>query len=749
MTGALWVSALCWASAAFAQSDAGLVAETRLKGRIVERGTHDLPLDALVSVPDAGLLVEAGLDGAFELGLPAGSWDVVIQSPGHEPLMVTETTRAGEEREVTYRLRRLLGAKYETVVRSPPFRTQVPAVTLSGRELTGVAGTQGEPLRVVTTLPGVTTLGSGLSYPVVRGASPSATGFFVDGVRIPQLFHLLAGPSVIHPDFLDAIDYFADAPLAFGRLTGGVVSASVTKPRDRWRASVSVDLLNAGAFVEAPLPTGTTVTLAGRTSTTGWLTSLIAPAINPAVTPIAQVYDYQGRVEQKVARASLRLLALGSSDLIGTQPTDTSQATTLLSSAFHRLDVRLLAPVGGGVLELGGGVGWERLGTWRELRSARTDALELLKQTGAGRATYRLEADAWAFRAGLDAELQHATVEGFTSNAAHSGPASDGVMGGGFAELGLFAGDWQLSGGLRADLYRSASTTLLGVDPRVSLRWQASPDSSAHVLLGVAHQAPSLLLPLPVSDFGALERGLQEEVHTSVGGEWTSPWSVKVQADAFLNLIPKARERSILEYLANVETVDSRYQGSRTGRAVGLELMLRLPERGRVFGWLSYTLMRSERSRAFGVLGQPSLVQVEQLPFAFDQTHTLNAVAGYQWANGWRLSGTFHVNTGRPESGEFSSRTMRLVPTDLGERWAPVALNQVDRLPTFFRLDVGAAKTWVFDRHTLELHLDFFNLTLSQEVYGYNYTYAPDGTPWRQPVAVPVFFPSIGLKGTL
>ncbi len=63
---------------------------------------------------------------------------------------------------------------------------------------------------------------SGLSYPVVRGALPAATGFFLDGVRVPQRYHLLAGGSVIHPDFIESIDFYpANAP-ALANFVGNV-----------------------------------------------------------------------------------------------------------------------------------------------------------------------------------------------------------------------------------------------------------------------------------------------------------------------------------------------------------------------------------------------------------------------------------------------------------------------------------------------------------------------------------------------
>src|SRR5205814_553147 len=84
-------------------------------------------------------------------------------------------------------------------------------------EIQQVPGTFGDPFRVVQTLPGVASVVSLLPFPIVRGATPSSTGFLLDGTRVPLLYHLLSGPSVIHPEFIDEIQFYpggAPAPYA-------------------------------------------------------------------------------------------------------------------------------------------------------------------------------------------------------------------------------------------------------------------------------------------------------------------------------------------------------------------------------------------------------------------------------------------------------------------------------------------------------------------------------------------------------
>ena len=57
----------------------------------------------------------------------------------------------------------------------------------------------------------------------VRGAPPNDNGYFLDGIRVPQLFHIGLGPGVIHPQLIDRIDFYPGvAPARFGGFTGGL-----------------------------------------------------------------------------------------------------------------------------------------------------------------------------------------------------------------------------------------------------------------------------------------------------------------------------------------------------------------------------------------------------------------------------------------------------------------------------------------------------------------------------------------------
>jgi TonB family protein len=750
-------------------ADAGLAPlVARLSGQVLTRGTRDVIPLATVGLEDGGVAkVETDAEGRFSLELPPGPSRVAVAAAGHRTRVFRETLTAGQAVQVVYRLDRTYSRPYETVVRGQVDRAELSRITLTGAELREVAGTAGEPLRVVMLLPGVTTPASGINYPVVRGAVPAATGFYLDGVRVPQLYHLLVGNSVVHPDFIEAIDFYpANAPTRFGRISGGVINATVAKARDdRVHATVSPDLLQTSAFVEVPIAaTGTSITLSGHVNYSAWLLAALAGAgaFPEGVTPVVESWDYQARIEQKVGKGNIRLLAFGSNDLVGSKQTATPDAiSAFLTSRFNRFDLRGQYPVGPGQLEVGSFIGWETMGLYGEQNGQRIGSFLLNRFLATGRALYRVElGEHWQLKAGFDVERQVSETE-TTAGIGAGGdllrqPRAFGTFTGTFLEAAFFHSGWTVVAGARLDTWHLAPNfTIASAEPRLEVRYQPLESLTLRGTAGLAHQAPMLLLSLPISDVAALQSGLHQVGQFSVGAVGRLPGNIEVSGDLFLNHIFQARERSLTEFVTGVSSLDDRFAGSRMGRAYGLELMVRLPQQGRLFGWLSYALMRSERLRRFAVFSpDQELVgdETAMVPFAFDQAHSLNLVAGYQLPRGFKVSASFHLNTGRPESGEFSSRTQRLFtdPVSGQQRWQLVPLNQVDRLPLFGRLDVRVSKAITLNSFFLEIYLDVFNVLVRPEVYGYSYGYATadDGTvtPTKTEQGAPIILPTLGVK---
>ena len=96
------------------------------------------------------------------------------------------------------------------------------------------------------------------------------------------------------------------------------------------------------------------------------------------------------------------------------------------------------------------------------------------------------------------------------------------------------------------------------------------------------------------------------------------------------------------------------------GRIYGLEVMARLNPVGRAFGFLAYTLSRSERNDH----------GAGWRPFDFDQTHILTATGGYKLGRGWDLGGHVPPHQRQPADPRRRQRLRREQSTTTGRSTA-------------------------------------------------------------------------------
>ena len=114
------------------------------------------------------------------------------------------------------------------------------------------------------------------------------------------------------------------------------------------------------------------------------------------------------------------------------------------------------------------------------------------------------------------------------------------------------------------------------------------------------------------------------------------------------------------------------------GRAYGTEILVK-KNKGKVNGWLSYTLSRTERL-VEGINAD------RWYPSRFDQTHSLSLTAFYELNDRWSLGGTFAFNSGTPitfATSRFEQQGYVVPHNGLDVR------NNV-RIPSYHRLDLSA-----------------------------------------------------------
>jgi len=242
-------------------------------------------------------------------------------------------------------------------------------------------------------------------------------------------------------------------------------------------------------------------------------------------------------------------------------------------------------------------------------------------------------------------------------------------------------------------------------------------------------------------DFGNPDINLEHSLHTTAGVEQKLPYDVLVDASLFYKHMYEQATLASEDRGADTSgssasraqtTRGIPYQNQGSGRVYGLELLVRKELSDRFFGWLSYTLSRSERQDSPGE---------DWRLFDFDQTHILTALGNYQLSSTWDVGFRWRFVSGNPTTLKYGCVYEADTDTCSATQDGPINSH---RLPAFHQLDLRAERKWVFDVWLLSAYLEIQNAynRANPEDYSYNF----DFTEKKLVSSLPIL-PSFGLRG--
>lgn len=156
-------------------------------------------------------------------------------------------------------------------------------------------------------------------------------------------------------------------------------------------------------------------------------------------------------------------------------------------------------------------------------------------------------------------------------------------------------------------------------------------------------------------------------------------------------------------------------------RAYGLEVLFKKNE-GKLTGWVSYTLSRTEQQTPGRTATETGINNGEWYKTGFDKTHNLSVTGMYEWNKKWKFGTIFTLQTGQPvtfPNGQYQYQDI-IVPS-YGQR-------NGDNLPTYHRLDISATYTpkpnkkkgwqseWVFSVYNLYNRQNAASITFRQNI---------------------------------
>jgi outer membrane receptor protein involved in Fe transport len=236
----------------------------------------------------------------------------------------------------------------------------------------------------------------------------------------------------------------------------------------------------------------------------------------------------------------------------------------------------------------------------------------------------------------------------------------------------------------------AAEDTVL--EPRIAIRYALSPRMAVKAAFGMYHQAPQ---PEDLSAvFGTPTLGLSQAKHYLAGGAFKLTETLNVEVTGFLSQSQDLVARSTAESPGLAHALDQVGEG----RSYGTQFLLRQEKIGRFFGWVSYSILRSERRAA------------PDRPWRlsdYDQSHVLTALGSYDLGLGFELGARVRFATGFPRTPVVGAYF-----DSLADRYQPIFGSQNSmRIPSFFSLDLRLAKRFKIGPSELEAYVDVQNVT--------------------------------------
>ena len=735
-----------------------------LAGTVRERGTRRRLPGLEVAVPAAGITALTDAKGHFELpGVPPGKANIVIAAAGYQRFTAEERITENERTEVDYRLEPVFSSPFELTVEGERERREVSRTEISSAEIEKIPGAQGDALKIVEDLPGVartSPIGGGAL--VIRGSKPGDSLVYLDGEPIPLLYHFGALSSTVNPDLLEGIEFIpGNFSATYGDLTGGLVEVRTRKLREEPHGYANINLLETSALLEGAIPgvPGLSLALAGRRSYIDLVLRAVLPANGDfGFTTAPTYYDGQFRLDYRPPGSAhqLSLLALTSDDALGVLLKRPTEQDPNLSgdidteTGFQQLRLKHSYRKGHFSLQTVAMV--EKILLRFQVAA---NSFQLLGHNQFFRSTGSWEiADDLGFSVGVDlanrrnqvsAQLLRSFLyrEGdFNSQ----GPRPDASTL--FLPTTYFdrfsPGLWiearyqplphlTLTPGLRFDAFHYAPAepqTTVTLTPRLSARWELNPKLTLKG--GFGFYSEGARNGDAARPFGNPQVLPERAWQATLGTELRPLPGVLLTAEGFYKRLTDLIVRTDATQALNGQTVPQLLDNAGTGKVYGIELLLRKELTERFFGWLAYTLSRSDR------VDRPG--DAQRL-FDFDQTHNLTAIASYKLGAGWQLGVRLRLISGNPDTPVLGSRYLAQYDTYL-----PVyGATNSRRDPLFHSLDVRLDKTWTFNNFLLDAYLDVLNAYNHRSIEGTAYSYDYSQRSFFKGLPV---LPTLGVKGS-
>ena len=751
-------------------------------GTLLEKGTRYPVADAVVSVTFEDTLSDTTLPvpfsiylrriGAYEgqsyeagkiivstdsLGrfafkaLPCCSILVTCIIPGYERFWQREVVPADGLLSVVYRPERESYSEYEIVVYGKTDDKEVSRRQLSKSEVRRIPGVGGDAVKVVQALPGVGRPTMGNGDIIVRGSRPWDSGYFINGLRIPQLYHFGGMKSTYNAEALETVDFYPGGTgVRHGGYTSGIIELVPRKPRtDRYHGFAELNGPDIQFSLEGAPHKNVSLLVSARRSFFGEVMSKIFNQIekwgeNLPFWILIFYWDYLARADiQFNDNHTLSLSCFGARDSVSFISKQSRGGSKEIESTTDRLGSTLIfnmimadwkwkiAPLIENRLQYGLTFDRGSFSLFGQLTIARKGVSHQIHDELV--VTF---SDRFSLFPGVDVQLNPLDLTMIR-------PDGTGIIRRDTLDNWLFGvvgaylfAEYKatdrltLFPGVRFDYfpelsYNGSVLPQFGPYGEDAPRWRGSGEpsvrisaqyklNSRHTLkaaLGNYSQTPQPMGWVIHPTWGEPDLPATKAAHYVLGYCWDLTDLLSIDVQAYTNYqwdIPR------LDTSETAASNNRAWYSDVKGRMFGAELFVRYLNGKHFFGWLAYTLSRSERRAP---------LDTKWRLFEEDIPHYLQLVGGFHLPFGWDAGVRLQYATGKPQTpvvGRVLYENSQVFIPEYGE---PLS----ERTDPYFTVGVRFDHLKVKKRFTYSTFIDlpdlFGTFYGSPEYYTYNYDY--------------------------
>ena len=672
----------------------------------------------------------------------------------YEPFASEERIGKLEEVSAVYYVKRTDYADYELVVYGKAEEKEVSRRQISIAEVKRIPGLGGDALRVVQAMPGVARPSFGGTEVVVRGAPSWATLYFMDGVGALAFYHMGGLNSIYPSDAIEAVDFYPGGwGTRYGGAVGGVIEMRSRAPKtDRLHGHVELSMLDGGIFMEGPINDRFSFMVSGRRNFAGDILSLYFKNADPKNTTITMApffHDYLLRADAVINKDHrLFVSLLGSRDSIGIFMPSMDAGSNEINESLDQMTSTMMFHI------LTAGLDSRLSDRWKNsLRLSLTPTD--VRMSIFGYANYR-ESDLVSYlrnqvtytasgnltvNAGADIEIANVNIDLTTATAGNMIMDEKLVDNGIYGKVGGYVNvEWKpterllLVPGLRYDYFPELDYKGSLAPPfwdygfvnnrrgasgepafRVSGRYELMDGHTAKAAVGTYSQTPQPT-GLAIHEIsGNPDLPATKATQYVAGYEWQITDLLNIDAQTYYNnMWDVARSYDSRIDFDPRREIQRRYFSDGRDRTYGLELMLRHSRSERFFGWVSYTLSRSETFSKF---------EDKYILSSRDEPHHLQLLGSWRLKNNWDIGVRTRLVSGKPSSpivGTIEDEVSKSISPVYGER-------NSTRQDPFFQVDLRLDKKVIYTKWIMTYYVDMQNVLWpiykSPELTYYNYNY--------------------------